>query len=520
VTQPEAAGAERAPEHRAVLGNVVRGGAFALAGTASAAVMGFALTLVVTRGLTKSEAGEFFTTTALFLVLLAFTAFGVAAGVVRFVPRFLVHDRGEDVRKLLVVAVVPVLVASVVMSVVLWLSADSLSHRFSDGSDTTATAFRVLALFLVPGVLEVVAVESTRAFGDVTSYVSIQQFLLPLARPVLVGLAIAAGSPLAVIVAAWSVPLVITLVLSAFVLVRAMGRTLAGIDPSRTPSGYRTIAREYWAFTLPRGLSATIDIVLTWLDVLLVAAMVSAAQAAIYAAASRFITTGTLALAAMRLAAAPEISAAMAADDKARASDLYRVTTQLVILASWPLYLLLALFAPGILLLFGPGYDQGAPALAVLSIAMLVPLAAGNVGSVLLLGGKSTWVLLDKIAVLAVNIGFNLVLIPRFGILGAAIAWALSIVLDNVLAVIQVHRGLRVSSRGPGMVHSMVLALGVFGGIGLVVRLLLGPTLVGLAVTVVVAGLVYLPLVRRSREALELSILGDALRSRGKAAKA
>ena len=337
-----------------------------------------------------------------------------------------------------------------------------------------------------------------------------------MARPVLVGIAIAVGAPISVIVAAWAVPLVIALVLAVVVLARAMRRTLVpALEKSSAPVGYRALAREYWAFTFPRGLGSTIDIVLTWLDVLLVAAMVSSAQAAIYAAASRFITTGTLALQAMRLAAAPEISAAMAADDKKRASDLYRVTTQLVILASWPLYLLLAVFAPGILLLFGPGYDEGAPALAVLSIAMLVPLAAGNVGSVLLLGGKSTWVLLDKVVVLIANVGLNLLLIPRFGILGAAMAWAVSIVVDNVLAVLQVHRGLRVSSRGPGMVHAMVLSAAVFGGVGVLVRLLLGPTLLGLVVAVVVAGALYLPLVRRSRKALELSVLGDALRSRG-----
>jgi hypothetical protein len=51
--------------------------------------------------------------------------------------------------------------------------------------------------------------------------------------------------------------------------------------------------------------------------------------------------------------------------------------------------------------------------------------------------------------------------------------------------------------------------------VSVAVRLLLGPTLVGLAVAIVVAGAVYLPLVRRSRKALELAILGDALRSRG-----
>jgi O-antigen/teichoic acid export membrane protein len=134
-----------------------------------------------------------------------------------------------------------------------------------------------------------------------------------------------------VIVAAWAVPLVIALVLAVVVLARAMRRTLVpALEGAAAPGAYGTLAKEYWAFTFPRGLGSTIDIVLTWLDVLLVAAMVSSAQAAIYAAASRFITTGTLALQAMR-PAAPEISAAMAADDKKRASDLYRVTTQLVI---------------------------------------------------------------------------------------------------------------------------------------------------------------------------------------------
>ena len=103
----------------------------------------------------------------------------------------------------------------------------------------------------------------------------------------------------------------------------------------------------------------------------------------------------------------------------------------------------------------------------------------------------------------------------ELGILGAAMAWAVSIVVDNVLAVLQVHRGLRVSSRGPGMVHAMVLSAAVFGGVGVLVRILLGPTLLGLVVAVVVAGALYLPLVRRSRKALELSVLGDALRSRG-----
>jgi len=53
-----ASAAGRAPES---MPGVARGGVLALAGTAAAAVLGFLLTVVVTRGLSATSAGEFFT---------------------------------------------------------------------------------------------------------------------------------------------------------------------------------------------------------------------------------------------------------------------------------------------------------------------------------------------------------------------------------------------------------------------------------------------------------------------------
>jgi O-antigen/teichoic acid export membrane protein len=487
---------------------VARGGVLALAGTAAAAVLGFVLTVVVTRGLSATMAGEFFTVTALFLIVQTVVAFGVAAGVVRFVPRFLVLDRASDIPALLGAAGIPVAVAGLVASVVLWFSAPALDQLFSDGTGATLDSFRLLALFVLPGVLEIVAVESTRAFRSISAYVLLQQILLPLSRPVLVFAAISAGAPLAVVVAAWALPLVVALALAAVVVLRSLRR----LDRSAPATPWRAVAREYWSFTALRGISSVIDVALTWLDVLMVAALLSAAEAAVYAAASRFITAGTLALSAMRLAAAPEISAALARDDRARASELYRVTTQWVVLSSWPLYLVLGLFGPVLLGLFGPGYESGSTSLAILCAAMLVALAAGNVGSVLLMGGRSTWVLAVKVLVLVVNVAANLVLIPRLGIVGAAIAWALAIVVDNAISVLLVHRGMLVSSRGPGLLKAMVLAAACFGVLGALARWAFGPTAVGLLVALVVGAAVYLPLVWRSRASLDLGVLGSALR--------
>jgi O-antigen/teichoic acid export membrane protein len=56
------------------------------------------------------------------------------------------------------------------------------------------------------------------------------------------------------------------------------------------------------------------------------------------------------------------------------------------------------------------------------------------------MGGRSVLVLANTAAGFVANIGLNVALIPPFGMTGAAIAWSVSILLVNGLAVVQIHR--------------------------------------------------------------------------------
>ncbi len=508
--------ARPAPGH---LAGVARGGSFAVLGTGAGSVFGFVLTLVLTHGLTTTTAGQFFSATAIFIVLQTFLSFGVGAGLVRFVPRFQALDRQADVPALLVVAFVPVIVLGIVGSIALWLAAPLLATRIGhDQADAALHSIRILALLFLPGVVEVGIVESTRAFDSVRNYVLLQQLGSPAARPVLVGIAIAAAAPLWVVVLAWLIPLLLALVLAALLLARRMrqlfGRSLAWPQPT-VP--VRDIAAEYWSFTGARGLAGVMEILLNWLDVLLVATLASPAQAAIYAAASRFITSGTLVLQALRVAIAGDISAALARRDTERVSQIYSAASQWVVLSSWPLYLVMAVFAPTVLRVFGASYPAGAHAMTVLCLAMLVNLAAGNVGTVLLMGGRSSWVLMDKAASLAINVGVNLALVPHFGITGAAVAWAATIVLDSVLAFGQVRWGMRIGGSLRGLALAGVLALCCFGLVPVAVRWIAGSSLLTMSVAIALSLALYLPMVWLRRDTLGVRILLDALSRRSRA---
>lgn len=500
---------QAAPRAGGNLGGLARGGSLAVVGTGAGSVLGFVLTLVVTHGLTTTTAGEFFSTTAIFTVLQMVFSFGVGAGLVRFVPRLRALDRADDVPALLVVAAVPVVAVGLVGSVALWFAAPFLArHVGAGGGGDTLQGLRVLALLFLPGTLEVAAVECTRAFGSIRSYVLVQQLTVPFLRPVLVGAAVVLDLPLWVVVTAWMLPLVLALVLSV-VKVRSCLREAYGsarVWPRRSTT-LPELAREYWSFTAVRGLAGIMDILLTWLDVILVAALASPAQAAVYAAASRFVTSGTLVLQALRLAVASDISASLARRDHGRVSELYRTASQWVVVSSWPLYLVMAAFAFPVLQIFGRSYGTGATAMTILCLAMLVQLAAGNVGTVLLMGGKSRWVLADKGACLAVNVAANLLLVPRLGITGAALAWAATIILDSSLAFFQVRWGMRIGGSLRGLAWAAALSVGCFGVVSLVGREVLGQTLVALVASVLVAVLAYLPLLWWRRGTLGLDAL-------------
>jgi O-antigen/teichoic acid export membrane protein len=197
-----------------------------------------------------------------------------------------------------------------------------------------------------------------------------------------------------------------------------------------------------------------------------------------------------------------------------RAAELFQTATRWLMLASWPLYLAFAIFPAVVLGVFGARYTAGAAALAVLSLAMLVNLGTGNVTVVLLMGGKSSWSAINAAAALVVNIGLNLLLLPRLGIVGAAIAWGASIVVDNVTAMVEVRWVLGIAPFGPGYALVVAMTVGCFGVTGIAARAALGQSLPALAATLAVGTAAFVVAIYAARASLQLDGLVGALRAR------
>jgi O-antigen/teichoic acid export membrane protein len=246
----------------------------------------------------------------------------------------------------------------------------------------------------------------------------------------------------------------------------------------------------------------------------MVGSLMDTAHASIYTASTRYLVAGSVVNMAIIQVIGPKLSELLASGARQRAMDVYQVATAWLMLMAWPMYLGLAVFAPLLLRVFKPQYVSGAASLEILAVTMLVATGIGPVDMVLLMGGRSFWNLANVIVALGVNIALSLILIPRIGIAGAAVAWSGSILINNVAPLAEVRAFLKVHPFGRGFPVAGGSALLCYGVLGLALRATVGTTVPALVVCIAVGTTGYAALLWRFRDRVELDLLAGSLRSR------
>ncbi len=456
------AGTHAARQHGtagADLTGLARRGSLSLAGSVVSAAASLLLVLLVTRGAGQVEAGVLFATTSVFLIATSICNLGTTTGLVYFIARCRALGQHSAPATLVRYAATPVALGGAVAATVLFVLADPVAGLvLGDGSEarTGGEFLRVLAVFIPLAALYDMATAATQGYHTMRATVLIERIGRPTGQIVLVAVALTVGAtwflPLA-----WALPYSIGLVLMG----RTLHRLLSGAHPEGLPTDVSL--RQFWSYTAPRGVAGVAQIVLQRMDIVLVAAYLGAAQAAVYMAATRFVVLGQLGNQAVALAVQPKLAELVATRDLRTLAKVYQTSTAWIVAATWPIHLLVIVTAPLLLAAFGADYTDGRWVAVLLACAMLVASSCGMVTMLLVMAGKTSWNLFNVLVALVVNLGLNLLLIPHLGILGAAVAWAASILVSNLLPLAQVRHLVRVIPFSRAGFAVSALALGCFG---------------------------------------------------------
>lgn len=463
---------------------IARQGAASFVGSATSAIMGFVLTVVLARTLGDAGSGVVLQAIAVFTIVLSLARAGMDSAALWIMPRLVAHDPGR-IRSALGTMFFVTALSSSVCALAIAIVAPALMLGDDAHSSEVVRAVTVAGWFLPAGALLLVALAVTRGLGGIIPFVSVGSIGLPVVRPIVVWLVATAGGSFVAVTLAWAAPLPFALIAALIIVRFQVGRHERAADVRGSWRPVPALRRSILNYALPRTASAGLEQTLIWLDVIMVGVIAGSAAAGVYGGASRFVAAGLIIDTALRIVVSTRFSTLLFEKKYTEVEALYRLTATLLVLFGTPAYLILAVFAPVVLSWLGPGFEQGATALVILCVGATLAFTAGNIQSVLLMSGRSGWAAINKGVVLLVNVAGNLVLIPLIGITGAAISWAFCMLLDAALATIEVRRFLGIRMGVGAITYALVVPLVTFGVPAITLRMTLGETVLALFLAII-----------------------------------
>jgi O-antigen/teichoic acid export membrane protein len=221
---------------------------------------------------------------------------------------------------------------------------------------------------------------------------------------------------------------------SALVLILYLRRRIAALPVHAPRAVY--MRRKWVASALVLGLTGGSQLLLQRSDVLMIGWLMTAADAGVYVVACNVAELVLFPFLAVSSIVAPTFAAHYARGERSELASFMRTTTLSTLAGSLIIGIPLFVLAPWILRMFGPEFVEGAGAARILMVGICLRAVIGPSHLMLTMTGHERQALWALGCAAAANITLNLVMIPAFGIEGAAAMTTLALLGSQIAMAI------------------------------------------------------------------------------------
>lgn len=192
--------------------------------------------------------------------------------------------------------------------------------------------------------------------------------------------------------------------------------------------------RSWFSSAWPLALVTGLQILNHQTDLLMLGVLATTTEVGIYRVVSQIALLAVFGLQIVNMVVAPRIATLHTAGKVQRLQKLITRSSQITLLVALPLTIALIVFGEAIIsVLFGEKYAPGYTPLIVLTIGQLCNAGMGSVGLLLNMTGHERTTVKGVTIAILLNIPLNTLLIPVWGMTGAALASASSLIVWNVI---------------------------------------------------------------------------------------
>lgn len=418
----------------------IRGSSLLLSGRLLTLGMTYAAQLLIVRALAKSDYGAWTYALSVITLLESVAALGLDRAITRFTSIY--HEQGDH-RKL---------IGSVVLMIGTVAATGALIVAGLNGVGDTlgrllhinATSLKVLTIlvFLVPlDALDMLLTGLSACLGRARAIFFRRHVLGPVLRLVAIALLVALNADIVFLAYGYVAASVVGVLIYLRVMISACRD--AGWFANFQFTRIVIPAREIFAFTLPM-LAADVAVACTEsAGALVLGYFHNLSDVASFTAAVPLAAVNQIVFRNFSLMYTPAASRLFARSDFKGINDLYWRTAVWMAILTFPVFAVTFSTARAMtVFLYGTRYEATARVLSLLALGEYVNVALGFNGLTLRILNRSRYVVTISAASTVVAFALNILLVPKFGAMGAAVATATTMIMHNALK----QAGLRVAT--------------------------------------------------------------------------
>lgn len=446
------------------LQQIARGTTIVFAGVIASMALNFIVRIALVRYTSQDEYGLYSLAITIVSMACIISTLGLDEGASRYIAYFLGKSEDEKARKVIFATLELALAASLLCSVILFLGSGFIASQVFHAAELSGT-LQIISIAL-PFIVLIQALTSiSRGFNISKMKVVFNDILKPLSFLILLAVIIVLGMGFEAIVIAYVVSMAVTLL--AFIIYASRWYTQRYVP---SPGTDRAIAKSLLQFSIPLFSVNMLLMMMSQATMLLLGFFKTPADVGKFDIA---IMMGSLLLTVLNSLGyiyTPTVSNLYGKDQTEEMKRSYIVSTRWGYIGTLPILLVFLVFPEAIIdLLFGARYSDVALILQILTLGYMVnPITGPNYHTLIALG--KTRVIIESFLVNAIiNLALCVLLIPTFGIVGAAIAVSISVLVANTLLSVRLYQLLKIHP----LTRNYILAIAVS-------LLLLGLTYFGL----------------------------------------
>lgn len=412
-----------------------KGGGITFAGKLFTSGSRFIMAILLTRLLGAEQYGLFNLTLTAITVTVGLSMLGLDTAMVRYIAQLASRKDEKGLRGTLQFGLGTIALLSVLLSVGLYALAKPIAIQIFHAAQL-APLLRLASVIVPILAISDSLVSATEGFKKMEYGTIAQDVVRPLLRLILIGALLVIGMTAAGAVIIFGIAVAITTGMLVYYLNKEF--SLRGFfQPARYD------IKGLLGFSVPVYLSGLLSTFRGNFQTMLLGSLNNVTNVGIFAVAGQVGMIGGLFQASVTTAAKPVLAELYDRNEREQMGRLYQTATKWMFSLNLPIFLVMVLFPASLMSIFGKSFVSGAMALTLLAWAKLIDTGTGMCGAILDMSGYAKLKLVNSTVQLVLSLTLNFLLIPRWGIMGAATAALVNIATINILRLVEVYILLR-----------------------------------------------------------------------------